>query len=154
MEETLQMLMYHVMHLYRQRSVELLKKMDIHPGQAGLLWELSRSGGKYNGMSQRELADVIGVKPPSITVMLRKLEAEEYIQKCPDEKDQRISRIFLTEKGKHTALLMDEILGNLEMEVFGNMNEEEVCVFRRLLSQMRDNLRRTAGKEDQDGKII
>ena len=134
MGESTQLLMCHVMHLYLQRSICLFKELDIHPGQAGLLWALNCKDQDHRGMAQKELAKHIGVKPPSITVMLKKLEAEAYIEKKQDENDQRIMRIFLTEK--------------LEQEAFANMNEQEVMLFRRLLLQMRDNLKSAGRKED------
>ena len=90
----------------------------------------------------------IGVKPPSITVMLKKLEAEAYIEKKQDENDQRIMRIFLTEKGKNIAAKMETVMEQLEQEAFANMNEQEVMLFRRLLLQMRDNLKSAGRKED------
>ena len=99
-------------------------------------------------LPEQELAKHIGVKPPSITVMLKKLEAEAYIEKKQDENDQRIMRIFLTEKGKNIAAKMETVMEQLEQEAFANMNEQEVMLFRRLLLQMRDNLKSAGRKED------
>lgn len=148
MGESTQLLMCHVMHLYLQRSICLFKELDIHPGQAGLLWVLNCKDQDHRGMAQKELAKHIGVKPPSITVMLKKLEAEAYIEKKQDENDQRIMRIFLTEKGKNIAAKMETVMEQLEQEAFANMNEQEVMLFRRLLLQMRDNLKSAGRKED------
>ena len=86
MGESTQLLMCHVMHLYLQRSICLFKELDIHPGQAGLLWALNCKDQDHRGMAQKELAKHIGVKPPSITVMLKKLEAEVHngsMGECP-----------------------------------------------------------------------
>ena len=148
MGESTQLLMCHVMHLYLQRSICLFKELDIHPGQAGLLWAWNCKDQEHRGMAQKELAKHIGVKPPSITVMLKKLEAEAYIEKKQDENDQRIMRIFLTEKGKNIAAKMETVMEQLEQEAFANMNEQEVMLFRRLLLQMRDNLKSAGRKED------
>ena len=148
MGESTQLLMCHVMHLYLQRSICLFKELDIHPGQAGLLWGVNCKDQDNRGMAQKELAKHIGVKPPSITVMLKKLEAEAYIEKKQDENDQRIMRIFLTEKGKNIAAKMETVMEQLEQEAFANMNEQEVMLFRRLLLQMRDNLKSAGRKED------
>ena len=148
MGESTQLLMCHVMHLYLQRSICLFKELDIHPVQAGHLWALNSKDQDHRGMAQKELAKHIGVKPPSITVMLKKLEAEAYIEKKQDENDQRIMRIFLTEKGKNIAAKMETVMEQLEQEAFANMNEQEVMLFRRLLLQMRDNLKSAGRKED------
>ena len=50
----------------------------------------------------------MGITPPSITVMIRKMEAEDLIEKHQDEKDQRITRIYITEKGRKIAENMDD----------------------------------------------
>ena len=141
MGESTQLLMCHVMHLYLQRSICLFKELDIHPGQAGLLWALNCKDQDHRGMAQKELAKHIGV-------MLKKLEAEAYIEKKQDENDQRIMRIFLTEKGKNIAAKMETVMEQLEQEAFANMNEQEVMLFRRLLLQMRDNLKSAGRKGD------
>ena len=145
MENCTQLLMNQVMHLYIQRSVQLFKRIDMHSGQAGMLWALR----KENGQSQKEISQKLGVKPPSITVMLKKLEQEGYILRKQDEKDQRITRLYITQKGIEAAEYMDDILKKLEKEIFENMSEEEIMLLRRLLMQMKENLIR--GKEN-DGK--
>ena len=43
---------------------------------------------------------------------------------------------------------METVMEQLEQEAFANMNEQEVMLFRRLLLQMRDNLKSAGRKED------
>lgn len=151
MEYYTQLLMKQVMHLYVQRSMYLLREWDIHPAKAGMLWALKYSG----GLSQKELAKKMGITPPSMTAMIKKMEAEQLIEKHQDEKDQRIARIWITEKGKKIADEMDIILKQLEQESFQNMSEEEVMLLRRLLLQIKENLlERQKGAELNHEKII
>lgn len=151
MENCTQLLMNQVMHLYVQRSTQLFRNWDIQPGQAGLLWALSRN----TGLSQKELAKKMGIKPPSITVMIKKMESEGLIEKQQDKSDQRIMRIFITDKGRKNAFYMDQVLNQLEKEVFANMNEQEIMLLRRLLLQMKENLLDgQKGEKGNHGKII
>ena len=80
--------------------------------------------------------------------MLKKLEAEAYIEKKQDENDQRIMRIFLRRKERILRQRWKHVMEQLEQEAFANMNEQEVMLFRRLLLQMRDNLKSAGRKED------
>lgn len=128
MENNTQLLVNQVLHLYIQRSMHLLRDLKIHPGQCGMLWGLSQN----DGLSQKELA--------SKTVMIRKMEAEDLIEKHQDEKDQRITRIYITEKGRKIAENMDDALHQLEKEAFANMSEQEIMLLHRLLLQMKENL--------------
>ena len=114
MEQCTQLLMNQVMHLYIQRSMQLFRDLKVHPGAGGMLWALR----KNNGMAQKEIAKKLGITPPSMTVMIKKLEGEGYIVKKQDEKDQRMTRIFITEKGKEIAHHMESVLKTLEQEAF------------------------------------
>lgn len=136
MENNTQLLVNPVLHLYIQRSMHLLRDLKIHLGQCGMLWGLSQN----DGLSQKELASKMGITPPSITVMIRKMEAEDLIEKHQDEKDQRITRIYITEKGRKIAENMDDALHQLEKEAFANMSEQEIMLLHRLLLQMKENL--------------
>ncbi|CZR00169.1 MarR family winged helix-turn-helix transcriptional regulator [Trichococcus collinsii] len=66
----------------------------------------SRGAGKLlrilqenDGMSSRELADRMGIRPASLTEMLNRLEADGILTRQPDPSDQRRNRIFIQEKG-------------------------------------------------------
>ena len=137
MEESTQLLFGQVMHAYMQKSMAVFKEFRVHPGQAFLLKILN----VQDGLSQKELAEHIGVKPPSITVMLKKLEAECHIEKKQDDKDQRITRIFITESGKKLAAKVNSALYEMEEQAFSNMTELEIMMLRRLLLQMKENLK-------------
>ena len=50
-------------------------------------------------MSQREIAEELCVKPPTVNVMVQRMEKAGLIGRRHDEKDQRITRIFLTDQG-------------------------------------------------------
>lgn len=132
----LQMLFHQVSHMHKHYFVQLLQQMSLKPGQAGILFVLNR----YGELSQRELADRIGVKPPSVTVALQKMEKNEYITRRPDERDQRITRIEITDKGKDCVKNMNQLVEQTENVLFRNMSTEEIMLLRRLILQMRDNI--------------
>lgn len=131
-----QMLFQQVNHMHRCYLMQLLQKRNLKPGQAGILFVLNRFG----EASQRELADRIGVKPPSVTVALQKMEKTGYITRRPDEKDQRIIRIAITDKGKNFIEDIKQTSRQVEELLFKNMSAEEVMLLRRLMLQMRENL--------------
>ena len=73
-----------------------MQGLGIYPGQIPVLGMVS----KKEGLSQKELAEILRIKPPTVTVSVQRLEKAGFLYKKPDEKDQRIARIYLTEKGK------------------------------------------------------
>lgn len=146
-----QLLMKQIMRLYVQRSMYLLSDMDVHPSKAGMLWAIRHN----EGLSQKDLANRMEITPPSITAMIKKLEAEHLIERRQDENDQRIARIWITEEGRKIADVMDIVLNQLEQESFEHISDEEIMLLRRLLLQIKNNLsERQKGAEIQNEKIV
>lgn len=71
----------------------VLEQGKLPPAQVGALKVIIRSP----GMSQRELADALHIQRATVTVMLQKMEKAGYIDRRPDQVDQRVSRIYPTE---------------------------------------------------------
>ena len=130
------MLLLQIVHLHKQYVIRLMKPTGLQMSQAGILVVLKMNG----ALSQREIADKIHVTPPSVTAALQKLEKLEYIERHPDEKDQRILRIQLTKKGIALVAEMKGLLEQTEEMLFDGMSAEEKMLLRRLIFQMRDNL--------------
>lgn len=81
---------------HRARIAALLAPLGLHPGQEALLLELARTG----PMIGAQLSEALGVEPPSVTLMTRKLEAAGHIRRAPAPDDKRASVVELTESGK------------------------------------------------------
>lgn len=125
-----------IVKLHFVRSHNLLEKLGIYPGQPPLLFSLY----SRDGQSQKELADKIRIKPATITVMLGRMEKSELVTRRQDEQDQRISRVYLTEKGREICEKLKSVMAVINEECFSNFTDEEKILLRRLLMQIRDNL--------------
>lgn len=141
-EEPTQLVLNQVAHLYRQQTMVFLEKYNLKPHQAGILMTLSKKG----SLSQRELAQMLNVTPPSITVAIQKMEQEGYLTRRHDEKDQRVIRLYITEQGLHCINAMKGVFNQLEEIVFEGLSVEEKLLFRRLILEMRGNLIRNLKK--------
>ncbi|MEG0154499.1 MAG: MarR family transcriptional regulator [Lachnospiraceae bacterium] len=135
-EESLQRELNHMMHLYRQLAMHILDEYGMKPHQAGILMALDRK----DGLSQRELAELLRISPPSITVALQKMEQEGYLTREHDEKDQRIIRLTVTEKGESSTESVHDAFERIDEILFAKMNLEEKMLLRRLTAQMQENL--------------
>ena len=143
--------MHQLMHLSRYHAVLRMEDMELNPSQAGILFILNSHG----RLSQRQLAQKIGITPPSMTVTLRKLEELGFIHKEPDEKDQRIIRIRLSEAGKECIEKLKSIMDEMEEILYQGFSVEEKLLFRRLLLAMRENLLNSKDFKGMDfGAII
>ncbi len=129
-------IMGQIMHLSMKKATLLFEKFGLKPGQAGILFMLNHEG----ELSQREMAKHMNVTPPSITAAIQKMEKEGYIRRRPDEKDQRVMRLSITEKGEACLQNIKDVAMEMDAGMFKGMSQEEKLLLRRLLIQMRDNL--------------
>lgn len=129
-------ILFKLVHTHFLRVHSYLDKIGLHPGQTKLLLILRN----LNGLSQREICEKLNVKPSTITVMIKRMEKTEFIERKSDENDQRISRIFITEKGLEVCKLLEDINKEIEKECFINFTEEEIDKAKKLISKMTDNL--------------
>lgn len=149
LEDSIQMVFMQILRLHYSRSHSLLENTGVYHGQPPVLIALY----KKNGQSQKELSDKIGIKPATMTVMIKRMEKTGLVERQQDEKDQRISRIFLTEKGMKVCNEVQIVTKQLEVECTKNFTNEELVLLRRLLMQVRENLTDVCKKENIDSLI-
>lgn len=126
----------HLIHQYTSVNYKRLMKIGIHPGQLAFLKIIREN----EGISQRELAELLHVKAPTVAVTVKRLEKAEVIERRPDPKDMRVSRLYLKEKGKALA---EEVIQNLDVNekvVTSGFTEEEVSMLIEFLERMTKNL--------------
>lgn len=131
-----------VLRFHFNRMHMLLEKLGVYPGQPPLLLALEHK----DGQSQKELAERLNIKPSTITVMLNRMTKAKLIERRQDPEDQRISRVYLTERGREVCGKVKETMKVLEEECFDNFSAEEKVLLRRLLTQMRNNLIKACDK--------
>ncbi len=107
-----------------------------HPGQAGVLWAL----GAREGISQRELADMVHVAPPTVTAMLQKMERGGLIERWADAEDQRVTRLRLTDAGRQLNHDLRAAHGEYLSSTIGTMSEADRRDLVRLLGTLANNI--------------
>lgn len=135
-DESVFILMHQLMHLSEYQAVRRMEHLQLKPGQAGILFWLNREG----EMSQKKLAQKMGITPPSMTVAIRKLEERGLIAKEADPLDQRSFRIRLTKEGSEILEKLKGILDEMETAIYQGVTLEEKLLLRRLLINIKDNL--------------
>ena len=93
-----------------------------------------------DGRTQLELAHLCRIKPPSVSVALRKLEENGYIERRSDDYDMRKTRVFLTEKGRSIDIKVRSVTRELDKRATANLTNDEVKQLCRLLFIMRESI--------------
>lgn len=135
-ENSLLFLLFKIQKLLFTKSNELFEKVNLHPGQPPLLFILHN----HEGITQKELAEKLNVTPPTVAVMIRRMEKYELIEKKHDKNDRRIYRVHLSKKGREMIKELHKIFKELEIVVFENFNDEEKETFRNFLNKVVNNI--------------
>jgi len=135
--DSLNSIFYQVLRFHYKRTHMLLDTIGVYPGQPFLLFALSET----NGQSQKDLAKKLNIRASTITAMVKRMEKSGLVERLQDTEDQRISRVYITNKGREICLEVERIKKEIEIETFNNFTEEEQALLKRLLKQVRDNLK-------------
>ncbi|MDP8949348.1 MAG: MarR family transcriptional regulator [Actinomycetota bacterium] len=121
---------------HRGNVGELLAEVGLHVGQEMVLIELWREDGLRGG----ELAERLGVEPPTVTKMLRRLERCGVVRRRQDPDDARSFRVYLTDEGRSLEEPVARCWERVEEKTFAGMSAGERETFHRLLTKVRVNL--------------
>ncbi|MFW6264943.1 MAG: MarR family winged helix-turn-helix transcriptional regulator [Bacillota bacterium] len=125
-----------IMKLHFHRSHNLLDKVDIYPGQPPLMMVLN----EQDGQSQSELAEKLKIKPATITVMINRMEKVDLLERRRDAEDQRVSRVYLTDKGREKVKVVMDILEKISTECLKGFDEQEGESLYEFLLRIKSNL--------------
>jgi MarR family transcriptional regulator, organic hydroperoxide resistance regulator len=114
----------------------LLAEYGLHVGQEMVLLELWQEDGLRGG----DLALRLGVEPPTVTKMLRRLEGCGLVERSQDPADARSFRVHLTEKGRALEEPVARCWAQAEETEFAGMSAGERRAFREMLIRVRSNL--------------
>jgi DNA-binding MarR family transcriptional regulator len=121
----------------------LLAEHGLHVGQEMVLLELWQEDGLRGG----ELAARLGVEPPTVTKMVRRLEGCGHVERLRDPVDARSFRVHLTEEGRGLEEPVTRCWTRAEQTALAGLSAGEREVFRKLLIRVRSNLDAGFGAE-------
>jgi DNA-binding MarR family transcriptional regulator len=136
-----------VMHLNRVLMMRTMIQRGVQPPEAFALTFLSRN----NGVTQRELADMLHLSHPRVSIILRALEASGAVSRRPDETDRRLARVFITADGRRREEEQREVLSEYVERTIGALPRRDREQLERTLNRLADRLT-TVLREEQGGK--
>ncbi|MCC8189656.1 MAG: MarR family winged helix-turn-helix transcriptional regulator [Planctomycetes bacterium] len=100
-----------------------------------------------DGSSLREVAEVLRIRPPSVTELVDKLERAGLIERRQSATDQRVVHIHLTDEGKREAEHAHSSGREGMDQLFIGLSEEEVSQLSSLLDRVLKNCDHLAGEK-------
>ena len=95
---------------------------------------------KNEGISQKDIAEYCGKDKTSVTKIIDTLEKRNLMVRYPDQIDQRIKRVILSNKGKELMKNAMPIMEQTRNEVRKGISDQEIGLFKTVLSKIYNNL--------------
>lgn len=133
---SLDMIFAHVRHMHHHHSVAVLEELGLLFGQPPVLFNLWHR----DGQTQAELARRMNRTPATVTATLTRMERDGWIERRRDPNDNRVLRVYLTEKAHDIHAEVDERIRQIEAVTFAGFTESELALMRRFFLQMEGNL--------------
>lgn len=122
--------------LSRILLAEKLAKLNLYPGQDQLLLSLAQT----DGLTPGALAAEIGVRPPTITKTISRLQAQGFLSKTESETDGRQTNVFLTGPGREVIAAIEKAARKTEQRALDGFDKKDRKAFLKLLRRIEENL--------------
>ena len=105
---------------------------------------------RNDGASQREIVEVTHLRPPTVSVILRKMQDEGIVELVKNPEDKRELRARLTQKGREIDRHgLDKIKETDALALMG-LGEDEQATLMALLGKIRQNLLSEQEREEKE----
>jgi DNA-binding MarR family transcriptional regulator len=132
-----------VARMHHARSQQIFSALGLHRGQPPLLFRLW----EREGRTHSELAESMNVTPATISNMVKRMEKSNLVIRRSDPNDERVSRVYLTDKGRRLEEDVMNALRNLNDEQVVGFTEKEQELFRSFLVRVYENLKEAEGEK-------
>jgi DNA-binding MarR family transcriptional regulator len=95
---------------------------------------------REDGLRHSDLAQRIGVAPPTVTKVLRGMDRTGLVTREADSQDARASRVWLTERGRSLREPVEGLWQAVERRVLRGVDRSERDLVERALARMLDNV--------------
>lgn len=107
-----------------------------YAGQDQIMLALDREDGQTPG----HLAGQLGVRPPTITKTINRLQAQGYLDKRASDHDARQAHIFLTDAGRETIRAIEKSVKKTEKQALKGLDKKDQKTLFKLLARVEANL--------------
>jgi DNA-binding MarR family transcriptional regulator len=107
-----------------------------YAGQDQIMLALDHADGQTPG----QLAARLGVRPPTITKTINRLQVQGFLEKRASEADARQAHIFLTDTGRDTIRAIEKSVRKTEKQALKGLDKKDQKTLSKLLARIEANL--------------
>ena len=142
---TLGHLLANVSRLVGARTRMKLQEFGLYHAQGMILFHLW----KEDGMAQNVLAQALNITPPTTTNTLQRMERNGWIRRRRDKTDQRIVRVYLTNKARALRQEVRNTFQELDRELTAVLSENELNILMASLLKVHHHLSQPNPRDDK-----
>ena len=113
-----------------------LTASGLYAGQDGVVLALAAT----DGLPAGTLAQKLGVKAPTMTRTIGRMEAQGFVERRPDADDARLTKVYLTETGRNSVAEIESSAAACDELATRGFSEKDVRSLVRLLKAIEGNL--------------
>lgn len=122
--------------LSRTALAARLLNHGFYAGQDQIMLALDHDDGQTPG----QLAGRLGVRPPTITKTINRLQVQGFLDKRASESDARQAHIFLTDTGREAIKAIEKSVRKTEKQALKGLDKKDQKALSKLLSRVEANL--------------
>lgn len=103
-----------------------------------------------DGLTNAEIAELLDIRPSSVSAGIKQLEANQLAVRQTSPVDKRVSSVHLTAKGQQLMNDWQNIHNEVTEKIFANLSETEQTELVTLLTKMNVNLEQLETTEDPE----
>ncbi|MCI8660232.1 MAG: MarR family transcriptional regulator [Lachnospiraceae bacterium] len=121
-----------------RRRIDAFASRAIFSGSQGrvLHFVLAQS----HDVFQKDIEEEFGLRPPTATQILKKMEQSGLIRREVTAEDGRMKRILVSEKARQYQDIVIADITGLEKELTRDIPQEEMAVFFKVIGKMMENV--------------
>jgi DNA-binding MarR family transcriptional regulator len=113
-----------------------LLESGLYAGQDGVMLALAET----DGLTAGGLAVKLGVKAPTMTRTIGRMEAQGFLERRQDDDDARLTKVYLTEPGRNRLQTIAEAGQHSEKLATRGLTDKQVRTLMKLLRAVDSNL--------------
>ncbi|ANS76197.1 hypothetical protein AWM70_17740 [Paenibacillus yonginensis] len=136
-----------VMRQLRRSQIHKVSFEGYNPSMVRVLFLLGRRGSPLAGLTVSEISSLMEVTPPTVTPLIKTLEADGLVLRINDQEDRRVVRVRLTEKGRALYQRAREMNFAFMKRISEHLGEEKTEQLADLLEEVVDYMRTRTPEE-------
>lgn len=125
-----------ILHRQEQRCFnQKAQEYGLGPSAVYALFYLA----KHEGISQKQLCEIMVVDEAAITRSMKKLEEQGFVTRRRDQNDLRCYSLYVTPKTRELIPILNSIGSGFWSSITKDFSEEELLVFLSMCERMAEN---------------